>query len=71
MTDSVAARRLTDRQREVLVLLADGLTEPVIARRLGVSRSTVSKHVEQLCGRLGARGRLHAVAIAFRTGELT
>lgn len=65
------SRRLTDRHLEVLALLAEGLTEPVVARRLGVSRSTVSKHVEKLCGRLGAKGRLHALAIAFRAGELT
>jgi len=40
-----ARRRLTEREREVALLVADGLKDVVIARRLGLSRSTVGTHI--------------------------
>lgn len=56
----------TPRQVEVVQLLADGLTDQAIARRLGVSITTVYRHVQELRERLGACNRTQAVALAFR-----
>jgi DNA-binding NarL/FixJ family response regulator len=61
---------LTARERDVLTLLADGLTMRQIARRLGISPRTVETHVAKLYRKLGARARLDAVARAARLGLL-
>jgi DNA-binding NarL/FixJ family response regulator len=76
---SLAARRpprprltaaLTERERDVLVLLADGLTTTQVAGALSVSEHTVRSRVKTTLGKLGARNREHAIAIAFREGAL-
>jgi DNA-binding CsgD family transcriptional regulator len=54
--------RLTPREREVLGLVADGLTNAEIARRLWVVPSTVAKHLEQAYPKLGVHTRTGAVA---------
>lgn len=59
---------LTPRESEVLQLLAQGLTNPRIATRLGVSEHTVKFHVTSLMGKLSARTRAEAVARAMRLG---
>jgi two-component system, NarL family, nitrate/nitrite response regulator NarL len=59
---------LTGREREVLALLAAGASNKAIARTLGVSVHTAKFHVASLSEKLGASGRLEAVAIALRTG---
>lgn len=59
---------LTRRQREVLQLLADGLTTDGAAKRLALSAETVRTHMKASIRRLGARDRAHAVAIALRSG---
>jgi DNA-binding NarL/FixJ family response regulator len=59
---------LTAREREVLALLAAGASNKAIARALGVSVHTAKFHVASLTEKLGANGRLEAVAIALRTG---
>jgi len=59
---------LTAREREVLALLASGASNKAIARALGVSVHTAKFHVASLTEKLGASGRLEAVAIALRTG---
>jgi DNA-binding NarL/FixJ family response regulator len=59
---------LTRRQREVLQLLADGLTTDGVARRMAVSTETVRTHMKASIRRLAARDRAHAVAIALRSG---
>jgi DNA-binding CsgD family transcriptional regulator len=59
---------LTPREREVLTLLAAGASNKAIARTLGVSVHTAKFHVASLTEKLGASGRLEAVAIAIRTG---
>jgi DNA-binding CsgD family transcriptional regulator len=58
--------RLTGREREVLVLLAQGLQLDEIAARLGIGSETVRTHVRKAGERLGAANRTHAVAIAIR-----
>ena len=62
------AGRLTPREREVLVRLADGLDNRAIARQLGVEYSTVRGYVRSLIEKLGARSRVDVVGIAYRTG---
>lgn len=59
---------LTGREREVLALLAEGASNKAIARALGVSIHTAKFHVASLTEKLGAKGRLEAVAIAIRSG---
>lgn len=58
---------ITRRQREVLQLYADGLSTEDVARRLGLSVETVRTHAKASLGRLGARDRTHAVAMALRS----
>jgi DNA-binding CsgD family transcriptional regulator len=59
---------LTAREREVLALLAEGASNKAIARALGVSVHTAKFHVASVTEKLGAKGRLEAVAIAIRSG---
>jgi DNA-binding CsgD family transcriptional regulator len=59
---------LTPREREVLALLAEGASNKAIARALSISVHTVKFHVASLSEKLGASGRLEAVAIAIRSG---
>jgi DNA-binding NarL/FixJ family response regulator len=58
--------RLTNREREVLLLLADGLRQDDIAERLFISRKTVGTHVANILRKLGVRSQTQAVAVAFR-----
>jgi DNA-binding CsgD family transcriptional regulator len=61
---------LTPREREVLALLAEGLSNKLICRRLGISTGTVKIHVARVLGELRASTRLQAVIIAHRLGLL-
>jgi len=58
---------LTPREREVLALMADGISNRAIAEKLGVSPKTVNRHVENILGKLGAGTRTAAVAMAIKT----
>jgi DNA-binding NarL/FixJ family response regulator len=58
--------KLTRRQREILQLLADGESNTVAARKLGLGEETVKTHTKNALARLGARNRTQAVAIALR-----
>jgi len=62
---------LTDRESEILNLLAEGLSNPQIASRLKVSRNTVKFHVSSIIGKLGAKSRTESVSLALRRGLIT
>jgi len=62
--------RLTEREREILALVADGMANKAIGARLGITERTVKYHVTEILGRLGADNRAQAVAIANRRGLL-
>src|ERR1700693_5622951 len=61
---------LTNREREILALLADGLANKQIAARLGISKNTVKTHLELLFDKLGVSSRAEAVATGVRRGLL-
>ena len=57
---------LTDREREILALMVQGLPNTEIAKRLFVSRSTVKFHVSNILSKLGVTSRTEAVALALK-----
>jgi DNA-binding CsgD family transcriptional regulator len=63
--------QLTEREREVMTLVASGLQGGDIAERLFLSPETVKSHVHNAMAKLGAHTRAHAVAIALVTGQIT
>lgn len=70
MHSSIAAAHdevcLSCREREILTLVAEGATDNEIAHHLSLSKETVSWYMKQIRGRLDARSRAHAVALALR-----
>jgi DNA-binding NarL/FixJ family response regulator len=60
--------RLTEREREVLSIAAEGLTAREIADRLGVRERTVTTHLARIYGKLGVSSRLAAIRTATRSG---
>jgi DNA-binding NarL/FixJ family response regulator len=63
-----AAAALTNRQLEVLLLVADGKSNREIARALVVSEKTVEHHLSTVFSKLGVSSRAAATALAFRAG---
>jgi DNA-binding NarL/FixJ family response regulator len=60
--------RLTEREREVLVVAAEGLTAREIASRLGVRERTITTHLARIYGKLGVGTRLAAIRLATQSG---
>jgi DNA-binding NarL/FixJ family response regulator len=58
--------KLTRREREVLHLLANGLAQPEIAKKLVISSKTVSSHIQHILAKLGVHSRAQAVAAVHR-----
>lgn len=63
-----AIARLTRREREVLLALAEGLSDREIAQRLFVSKETVHTHMVNLLGKLGVESRMQALIFALKSG---
>jgi DNA-binding NarL/FixJ family response regulator len=68
VADSLSRESLTNRENDVLQLLAQGCCNKLIARALGIGVGTVKTHVKGLMSKLNATARTHAVAIAVQRG---
>ncbi|MBC6449146.1 response regulator [Actinokineospora xionganensis] len=66
--DAAVLDALTEREREVLVLIAQGLSNTEIARKLFLSEATVKTHVGRVLAKLELRDRVQAVVLAYETG---
>jgi DNA-binding NarL/FixJ family response regulator len=62
---------ITNREREVLMLIAEGLSNTEIAARLYITPGTAKTHVAHLLTKLGARDRIQLVILVYRTGLIT
>lgn len=67
-TRADAVEALTPRQREVLLLIAQGLSNSEIEAELGITRATCRSHITALLARLGARDRAQLVIAAYESG---
>jgi DNA-binding NarL/FixJ family response regulator len=63
-----SAEELTGRERDVLTLLAEGLTNKAIATRLQLSPHTVRNHLARICAKMNAHSKLELLSIAAREG---
>jgi len=68
---SSGAPRLSDRERQVLELLAEGLGVTAIAERLYLSESTAKSHIGRIYEKLGAANRAQALVTAMRMGLIS
>ena len=66
--DAVALASLTERETEVLKLIAHGMTNQELADKLFISMTTVKTHVGNILNKLGARDRVQAVIFAYENG---
>ena len=62
---------LTEREREVLLLIARGLSNQELAERLFIADNTVKTHVKRIFTKLGARDRAQAIVIAYESGLMS
>ena len=70
-TRADAVEALTPRQREVLLLIAQGLSNSEIEAELGITRATCRSHITALLARLGARDRAQLVIAAYEAGLIS
>jgi DNA-binding CsgD family transcriptional regulator len=64
------AEQLSPRERRILELVAEGLTDSEIGRNAGISGHTVKTHLKHVYSKLAARNRAHAVALGVSNGLL-
>jgi DNA-binding NarL/FixJ family response regulator len=69
--DTNAVREVTDREREVLALVAGGLSNDEIAAQLVISTATARTHVSRIMTKIGARDRAQLVVLAYESGLVT
>ena len=69
--EELPGEQMTPRERDVLALLGEGLSNRAIAEQLGISDHTVKFHLASIFGKLHATTRADAVRRAFRRGMLT
>ena len=67
---SKASEELTDREQQVLTMMAEGLANKEISSRLGISTHTVKFHISSILGKLEAGSRTEAVSIGVKTGRI-
>jgi PAS domain S-box-containing protein len=70
LVEDRAPARLTQREREILTLIARGERGTSIAFTLGLSPATVETHVRRCLSKLGAKNRAHAIALGLQRGEI-
>ncbi len=62
--------KLSRREMEVLLLIKEGLRNPEIAERLGLSTKTIENHVRSILQKLGAKNRTEAVVLALKASMI-
>jgi two-component system NarL family response regulator len=68
LASQVSGERLTERELQTLVLMAEGKSNKIIARTLTISEGTVKTHVKSVLEKLGATSRTEAVSVGARRG---
>jgi two-component system, NarL family, response regulator len=71
LASRISEEELTNRELEILTLLAEGKSNKLIARELNISEGTVKTHVKSILEKLDATSRTEAVAVAARRGLIT